>query len=213
MTFEELMRKQKFNYQIFVLRNKQGKTYKELAKQFNVSSSRIEQRNRDFLHIVYSYYTRYLESINIEFDSWDIYCFYQYLPFAIAYLEKTYKKHLDLLRQGKPPIMFENSMNLVPYRKIKNDEMIRLQVYILYEREEEKRTFSDICKDIALTKEKTRDIYYLYYHRKNLIVANRVKQAGDCSIDEYLYNRHVSPKTKWKFIASRYSEFAKDLID
>lgn len=213
MTFEELMKKQELNYQISFLRNKEGKTYKEISTQLKIGVERVRQRNNKFLHDLCHLYVKYLNSKQIDIDYWELYDFYQTLYLSIAYLEKEYKEHLDSFRHGKPPIVFQSHMDIPPFRKLTDKEILELEKCILEAREQQKRTFYDIGKEYELSKEKIRRIYDVYYHKKVNIAFERIMQTGDSFIEKYVYNYFPPAKTKWEFISSKYEELVKDLID
>ncbi len=213
MTFGELMKKQELNYQISILRNKQGKTYKEISMQLKTGVERVRQRNNKFLHDSCLLYVKYLNTKQIEIDYWELFDFYQTLQYSVAYLEKEYKEHLDSFRDGKPPVVFQSHMDIPLFRKLTDKEILELEKCILEAREQQNRTFYDIGKEYDLTKEKVRRIYDLYYHKKINIAYDRIIQTGDSFIKKYAYNYYPIAKIKWEFISSKYKELVKDLID
>lgn len=211
--FEKLIEKQRKNYSIVILKNQQEKTFKEIAKQLNVSVSCVKQRHNDFLYDLYNLYIEYLNSKQIELECREIYKFYKTICLSIAYLEKEYKGYLDLFRNGEPPIILQSYTDIPPFRKLTKEKNLELEKRILKAREQQKRTFSDIGKEYGLSKEKAKSIYDLYYYKKVVIAHKRIKEARNYPIKEFIYSHYVSPKSKWQFIVNEYKELVIDLID
>jgi len=76
MTYEKFVEDNSLNYRILEMKLSQGKSYSEIANNFNRSKSTVRERYQTFSWSLYRCYLQYLESIGINIDSLDIINFY-----------------------------------------------------------------------------------------------------------------------------------------
>lgn len=210
MTYEKFVEDNSLNYRILEMKLSQGKSYSEIANNFNRSKSTVRERYQTFSWSLYRCYLQYLESIGINIDSLDIINFYENISNSIAYLEKAYSEPLNIFRAGKPPVFLESVKDLVPYRKLSERQLLNLEKKIVETRENQGRTFVDIGKKLKITTEKARRIYDFYYHKKVLEVIRRI----DPNIDtNYIFSFSNSSYIRWELIKREFPNLVQDLIN
>lgn len=161
MEFQELLTRYASHYQITKLRVEQGKTFREIAELYQVSNTRVRQKYRRFLWALLRIYVKYLIE-NMEDDSLerhlnDVLNFYDEPLYSIAYLESVYKDILDECRKGVPPVI---TVQFPAFREISPDMRRKLERQIVVARDVDKRKFSEIGREMGLTKEKTESLYW-----------------------------------------------------
>ena len=161
MEFQELLTRYVSHYQITKLRVEQGKTFREIAELYQVSNTRIRQKYRRFLWALLRIYVKYLIE-NMEDDGFekhlnDVLNFYDEPLYSIAYLESAYKEILDDCRKGVPPVV---TVQFPAFREISPDMRRKLERQIVAARDTDKKKFSEIGREMGLTKEKTESLYW-----------------------------------------------------
>lgn len=213
MDFEQFIKKYNVHYTFITLRYQQKKTYKEIADQFHQTPSCVREKCHIFLHSLFLLYIKYLISVDVILNEWKISDFYQSAALSVAYLESTYKEYLNIFRHGAPSVIPENHITIPTFRKITKEELLILEQQILVAREQQKRTYSDIGKELDLSGEKVKCIYSMYYHKKILMAIDRIRPTVNFSISNYIFHNTYSSYKRWHIIASEYTELVKDLID
>lgn len=161
MEFQELLARYASHYQITKLRVEQGKTFREIAELYQVSNTRVRQKYRRFLWALLRIYVKYLIE-NIGDDGFerhlnDVLNFYDEPLYSIAYLESVYKDILDDCRKGVPPVI---TVQFPAFREISPDMKRELERQIVAARDMDKKKFSEIGRELGLTKEKTESLYW-----------------------------------------------------
>lgn len=213
--FEQFILNHKTGYEIVKLRHQSGKTFKELACYYGLSIEQVQQKYHTFLRLLFKLYFKYLytHNLNLKHEISDIINFYESMALSVAYLEKTYKNDLALLSHNKAPIILGNYTDVPPYRKLTSQEITELEKKILDSREHQKMTFIAIGKQYALSKEKVRDIYTYYYHKKVLEAIKRIDPTVDFSFKTFIVDYSNSACKRWKYIENIYADLIPDLID
>lgn len=161
MEFQELLTRYASHYQITKLRVEQGKTFREIAELYQVSNTRVRQKYRRFLWALLRIYAKYLIE-NMEDDGFekhlnDVLNFYDEPLYSIAYLESVYKEILDDCRKGVPPVI---TVQFPAFREISPDMKRKLEREIVAAKDMDKKKFSEIGRELELTKEKTESLYW-----------------------------------------------------
>lgn len=161
MEFQELLTRYASHYQITKLRVQQGKTFREIAELYQVSNTRVRQKYRRFLWALLRIYVKYLIE-NMEDDGFekhlnDVLNFYDEPLYSIAYLESVYKDILDDCRKGESPVI---TVQFPAFREITPDIKRKLERLIVVARDIDKKKFSEIGRELGLTKEKTESLYW-----------------------------------------------------
>lgn len=159
----------RLDYEIFLLRNQQGKTFKEIARLLQRSANCIRVRYNRVRYKQLCLYIRHiavalgmenLQEIREEAaqaEEW-----YGNRTYALAYLEKKYASILDAYRGGEPALPPEIADSLPPIRdELKDEEIERIRRM----RDEEKAPFAIIAQELCITPEKAETAYQFYYHQ------------------------------------------------
>lgn len=206
MTYKEFIEKHKVSYCIFRL-HKQGKAYKELSQQFNLSVTRLTQRNRTFLYSVAKFYYQQLKQSKLEPLSFcELYDYYANPELLVAYYEKTYKQELDVLRHGESPLLL-NSVDLPKFRKLSEKEILQLEIMIFKAIKNQHKKYRDIAKELKISKEKAQWIYHNYMNKK-VIEAIQIIKKTEPNIENFVYSYSISPIKRWNLIVSKYPDIA-----
>lgn len=161
MEFRELLTRYASHYQITKLRVQQGKTFREIAELYQVSNTRVRQKYRRFLWALLRIYAKYLIE-NMGDDGFerhlnDVLDFYDEPLYSIAYLESVYKEILGDCRKGAPPVI---TVQFPAFREISPNMKGKLERRIVAARDRDKKKFSEIGRELGLTKEKTESLYW-----------------------------------------------------
>lgn len=150
------------DYEIMLLHDQHDNSYTDIAKEFKISISRVAQLYYKTKLKQLRLYARHLAIVHGHNDTsafqrmplYDCYRDYKYIS---AYWEKEYAEILKEYRAGEPGHSAEFLAELPPSIKEVSDDMIQ-RVRNL--REDENKTFIEIGREMKMTKEKVRDIYY-----------------------------------------------------
>lgn len=182
MEFQELLTRYASHYQITKLRVEQGKTFREIAELYQVSNTRVRQKYRRFLWALLRIYVKYLIE-NMEDDGFerhlnDVLNFYDEPLYSIAYLESVYKDILDECRKGMPPVI---TVQFPAFREISLDMRRKLEMQIVSARDTDKKKFSEIGRELELTKEKTKSLYWRCKMRERVGDEERAREDREDS--------------------------------
>lgn len=166
MEFQELLTRYASHCRITKLRVQQGKTFREIAEMYQVSNTRVRQKYRRFLWALLRIYVTYLIE-NMEDDGFerhlnDVLDFYDEQLYSIAYLESAYKEILNDCQKGAPPVI---TVQFPDFRESSPDMKGKLEKRIVAARDRDKKKFSEIGRELGLTKEKTESLYWRYKTR------------------------------------------------
>lgn len=209
MTYNDFIKKNSESFQIHHML-KQGKSYKEIASCLGRRVSLVRAKHKTFSYEMYQCYLKYLISIGIQIE--DIYDFYRNADYANAYLEKSYSQELNMFRDNNPPLFLEPTNDL-PYRNLSKEQEKVIQIIIVEARNQQKKTYYNIAKELKLTTEKTKWMYEIYYHQKIMKALKRLPHTDDFSLWKSLHNHSTSTYTRWNLIVKEYPDIVQDLID
>lgn len=160
MEFQQLITRYSSHYQIMKLRVQEGKTFREIAEQFQLSITRVRQKYCHFLWELFKFYARYLtkeiKDAGFKKHMDNVICFYEEPLYAIAYLEQVYADVLEDCRNGMPPIV---TTQFPVFREISPSMERKLELQIVAAKDIDKKNFYIISRELDLTKEKVRAIY------------------------------------------------------
>lgn len=206
MTYKEFIEKHKVSYFIFK-QHKIGKAYKELSQQFNLSVTRLTQRNRTFLYSVAKFYYQQLKQSKLEPPTpHELYDFYSKPELLVAYYEKTYKQELDILRHGESPLI-SNCIDLPKFRKLSEKEILQFEIIIVKAIKNQHKKYMDIAKELKISKEKAQWIYHKHMNKK-VIKAIQIIKKTEPNIENFVYSYSISPIKRWNLIVSKYPDIA-----
>lgn len=126
----------------------------------------------------------------------DAYECYQDTTYACAYLEKKYKNILTEYRAGEPA-QFINKMP--PFKpKLSKKTIAR----VIEMREAQRASFVIIAEKLHITKEKARETYDMFYHKKVLDLIGILQEkaesiAGKRAIWDYYFKGYKSSKRRY----------------
>lgn len=169
MEFQELITRYASHYQITKWRVQQGKTYREIAKQSQLSISCVRRKYRCFLWKLFKFYARYLaeeiEDVGFKSHINDVICFYSEPLYGIAYLEQVYADILEKCRNGMPPVV---TVQFPAFREISPSMEKKVELQIVEKRDIYKKGFNKIARELGLTQEKVYELYHRCKSREEL---------------------------------------------
>lgn len=211
MTYKEIIEKNNVGFQVHQML-KQGKSYNEIASCLGRKVSLVREKYKTFSYEMYQCYLKYLLSIGISIKDKEIFDFYRSTDYFNAYLEKSYSKELNIFRDGNSPL-FLDPTNYLPYRNLSKEQEKVIQKKILEARNQQKKTYYTIAKELKLTTEKTRWMYDIYYHRKIMTALTRLPHIDNYSLWKSLHNHSTSTYTRWNLIVKEFPDIVQDLVD
>ena len=163
------LKKDKKAYEIMILRDQYENTYTDIGNEYEISTERVKQLYSRIKLKQINLYIKHIAAVTeksereIRKDYYDLLNFYQSRTCVCAYLEEKYKDILTKYRCGEPGMPEKFLKALPPYRE---DLSPGITDKIIKMKEEEKKTFIEIGKELDLTREKARDLYEHFYHKK-----------------------------------------------
>ena len=169
-------------YEILLLRDRNGSTYADIGKQYNLSAIRVAQIYHKLKFKQIRLYIRHIaftlgheNTAEIRDEYTAAYEGYQDWRCACAYLEKTYGDRLTAYRGGEPG-MPEAFIKALPPLKCKFGEKTTSR--IIQMREEEKLTFIAIAEKLWITPAKAKQLYNGYYHEQVMAVIQALQERA-----------------------------------
>lgn len=194
-------------------RDQTGNSFSAIAKECGISAirtvqlyDRMKMRQIRLYSRHISIAPRYESTAKIGREYLAAYDFYQGLPYACAYLEKTYRDILEAYRAGEPGMPRPFLDALPPLRQGLTQEEVSRVVEM---RETEKAPYAAIAKELSITPEMARYTYDLFYHRQILAhVQTLQKDAKGTEEREAIWLRYfggnLSPKRRYdRMLAER----------
>ena len=178
----DVIKQDKRAYEIMLIRDQHGSSFAKIAKEFDISASRV-------IHLYYKVKLKqihlYINHIAAVAEGEDFsqmknlyhsaYECYQDWTYACAYLEKKYQDILTAYRDGEPGMPAQFIKNLPPYKsKLSKKTVDR----IIELRDKEKASFAAIAKELHLTQAKARHTYEMFYHKKVLALINELQKKA-----------------------------------
>lgn len=206
MPYSEL-KKDKRAYEMMLLRDWDGSTYANIAKEYGITHgrvvllyNRVKNRQIRFYLIHIANALGHKDTLQIRKIYERAYECYQDKAYACAYLEKRYQKILEEYREGEPGMHPQFMKNMPPFRvKWRRGTIER----VIQMREVEKASFPTIARALQMTREKARHTYEWFYHTKVLeLIKAKEKEAKSAEEKQAL----------WQFCFKGYQN-SKDRYD
>lgn len=203
------LKKNERAYEIMLLKDQNGNTFADIAKEFGISVVRarqiyvrqkIKQKNLYINHITSVLGHNDTSQVRKVYEQADN-C-YQNRTYACAYLEKKYKEILDEYRNGEPGMPKEFIKSIPPLR----GELSRKTINRIVEMHEvENATFVDIGKELHITPEKAKHSYGKYYSAKTIDVIAEMESRAKSNEEKMnilrIYSgKHNSPKKLYEMM-------------
>ena len=187
-----------------LLHDVQSKNYSEIAIQYKISPQFVRAL---YIRISLKKLLYYIKHLSKAYGYQDQKLFrrlyeslfecYANNRYVIAFFEKNFRKTLDEYRAGEPGMAREFILNLPPYVKKWNKNTI---LSIVEMREDQKKTYEQIGKQLNITKEKAQQLYEHYYHAKIIDYLNKLGQDKYEFTHPYLDLRCSSKKCLEKLL-------------
>ena len=195
-------------YEVMLLRDLYDNTYSDIAKEHGVSNtavvnvySRIKIKQLRLyarhLAIVHGHENTDAFSINAVYD-----CYWDF-RYVAAYFEKEYGDILTEYRAGEPGMPEQFIATLPPLINELSaediDRLIRL-------REDDKKTFPAIGKELLLSEARAKREYELFYHRKVLTAIDEIKEKTGDDVSGHYLELRCGSKKQFEMIRRDYPE-------
>lgn len=211
MEFSKFMSENALGYELLILKIREKKTWKEISTIYGQCMNGVISKYNLFLYNLFSLYSSHLSNIVPGFDENEIMEFYKSTLDAVAYLEKEYDTYLNAFRHGIHPVIIRIYSDFPSYRLLTINDICRLERKILTDKNILKKSFLAISKSLHLTVQKTRFIYYSYYHKKVKAAIDIIQPTVDFNFALYIYGKPGSYKRWWGRIQREYSELVRGL--
>ena len=203
------MKQDKRAYEILLLRDQHGTAFPDLAIEFGISLSRVEQIYNRIKMKQTCLYLQHLANVlgqehgeQITKLYWDANECYQERVYACAYLEKKYRDILAEYRNGEPGMPPQFIRNMPPFRvKLSQKTIAR----VIEMREKEKASFETIGKELHITRKKARHTYQHFYHEQVLELIRDLQEKAESgeekrAIWEYYFRGFRSSKKRYDML-------------
>ncbi|WP_418667004.1 hypothetical protein [Allofournierella sp.] len=174
------------DYKVLLLRDQWDRPYTEIARELEISTARAIQI---YHHVKRKQLRLYARHLAIAHDGQDpsafqyekLYDGYGDYKYVSAYWEKEYTELLKEYRSGEPGHSAGFLAELPPPTQ-EVTSLMEQQVKRLREKEEE--TFAEIGREMKMTREKARNIYERFYHKKWLAARDKIRSTYNRGKDE-----------------------------
>lgn len=198
-----VLKQKERDYEIMLLRDQHSNTFTEIAKEFEISVTRVKQlydnlkrkQIRLYIHHIAAA-LGYESSSQIQNVYNNAYECYQDWTYACAYLEKRYKDILIEYRNGKPGMPIQFIKNMPPLKpKLSKKTVAR----VIELRDVGKASFVTIAKELRMTQAKAKHTYEMFYHKQVLALINVLQEKTEsieekAAIWDYYFRRCYSSK-------------------
>lgn len=204
-----VLKQKERGYEIMLLRDQHGNTFTDIAKEFEISVTRVKQlydnlkRKQIRLYINHIAAALGYESCSQIQKVYDnAYECYQDWTYACAYLEKKYKDILMEYRHGEPGMPAQFIRNMPPFKpKLSKKTVAR----VIELRDIEKASFAAIAKEFRMTQAKARHTYEWFYHKKVLALIEALQEKAEsreekAAIWDYYFRRCHSSKKRYDML-------------
>lgn len=196
-------------YEIMLLRDQYDNNFTDIAKEYEISTSRAVQiYNRHKVkqiclylnHIALILGHKTNAEIRKVYEQADE-C-YQNRTYACAHLEKEYQEILTAYRDGEPGMPTQFIRSMPPFRPELSEKMI---ARVIKMREIEKASFVTIAKELCMTQAKARQTYEHFYHKQVLELIKALQDKAETyaektAIWDYYFRRNISSKTRYDML-------------
>ena len=203
------LQKDRRAYEIMLLRDQQGKTFTDIAKEYEISSAwAVQKYNRLKMKQIRLYINHIAAVLGHESTSQvenvfrNAYECYQDQTYACAYLEKRYKDILIEYRDGEPGMPTQFIKNMPPFKpKLSKKTVAR----VIELREAEKASFVTIAKELRMTQAKARHTYEMFYHKQVIALIKALQEKAEskeekAAIGNYYFGRYHSSKKRYDML-------------
>ena len=207
-----VLKKDKRAYEIMLLRDQYGKTFTDIATEFELSVTRVTQI---YFRLKVKQIRLYINHISVVlgYDStskiWKVYneaeeCYQDY-SYACAYLEKKYKDILTEYRDGEPDMPAQFVKSMPPFKAKLSQKMIARVVEM---RETEKASFTAIGKELHITPAKAKRTYEMFYHTQALKLVKDLQDQVESDKEKkdiwnYYFREHRSAKKRYDMLTKK----------
>ena len=170
-------------YEIMLLRDQYGNTFTDIARECEISVSRVVQiynklkikQIRLYInHIAVVFGYKGTSQVRKVYD--DAYECYQEWSYACAYLEKKYKDILTEYRDGEPGMPTQFVKSMPPFKPNLSKKTIARVVEI---QEVENASFLAIAKELRMTQAKAKHTYEMFYHKQVLKLIKALEEKAE----------------------------------
>lgn len=203
------LQKDRRAYEIMLLRDQQGKTFTDIAKEYEISSAwAVQKYNRLKMKQIRLYINHIAAVLGHESTSQvenvfqNAYECYQDWTYACAYLEKRYKDILMEYRDGEPGMPTQFIKDMPPFKpKLSKKTVAR----VIELREAEKASFVTIAKELRMTQAKARHTYEMFYHKQVIALIKALQEKAEskeekAAIWNYYFGRYHSSKKRYDML-------------
>lgn len=203
------LQKDRRAYEIMLLRDQQGKTFTDIAKEYEISSAwAVQKYNRLKMKQIRLYINHIAAVLGHESTSQvenvfqNAYECYQDQTYACAYLEKKYKDILMEYRDGEPGMPTQFIKDMPPFKpKLSKKTVAR----VIEMREVEKASFVTIAKELRMTQAKARHTYEMFYHKQVIALIKALQEKAEskeekAAIWAYYFGRYHSSKKRYDML-------------
>ena len=203
------LQKDRRAYEIMLLRDQQGKTFTDIAKEYEISSAwAVQKYNRLKMKQIRLYINHIAAVLGHESTSQvesvfqNAYECYQDWTYACAYLEKRYKDILMEYRDGEPGMPTQFIKDMPPFKpKLSKKTVAR----VIELREAEKASFVTIAKELRMTQAKARHTYEMFYHKQVIALIKALQEKAESreekeTIWNYYFGRYHSSKKRYDML-------------
>ena len=203
------LQKDRRAYEIMLLRDQQGKTFTDIAKEYEISSAwAVQKYNRLKMKQIRLYINHIAAVLGHESTSQvenvfrNAYECYQDQTYACAYLEKRYKDILMEYRDGEPGMPTQFIKDMPPFKpKLSKKTVAR----VIELREAEKASFVTIAKELRMTQAKARHTYEMFYHKQVIALIKALQEKAEskeekAAIWNYYFGRYHSSKKRYDML-------------
>ena len=192
-----------------LLRDQHGNTFADIAKEFELSVSRVTQiYNKLKLKQIRLYINHIAAALGYESISqvenvfYEAYECYQDKAYACAYLEKRYKDILIQYRDGEPGMPEQFIRNMPPFKPKLSKKTVARVVEL---RDVKKAPFVTIAKELRMTQAKAKRTYEMFYHKQVLALVKALQEKAESkeeknAIWDYYFRRYRSSKKNYDML-------------
>lgn len=208
------LKENKRNYEIMLLRDREGKHFSEIAALYHISSQGARAVYRKIklrqLRLYYGHIERVVGQQQKEAFRKELYaaqeCYWD-IEYLCAWLEKNYTDILADYRAGEPGLPEGFIKKLPSLRKAVRKKTI---ARIVAMREEEHASYKAIAKALKMTPAKAERTYDMFYHQKVLDILKVLAEERAQNTEEknQLMNRYFN---KYRSSKKCYEALIQDL--
>lgn len=199
-------------YEIMLLRDQQGSTFADIAKECSISVAsatqiyykiKIKQIRLYMNHIAFLFKCEDDSQINEIYNN--AYACYQDWGYACAYLEKKYNDILTDYRDGEPGMPAQFLKNMPPYKAKLSEAAVTLVVEL---RETKKMSFTAIGEELRITQAKARHTYEWFYHEKVMELVRALQDQAEsaeekAAIGDYYFRTYKTAKKRYDMLTKK----------